>query len=54
MDSETGGTRIFTWSIRAKELGRADFTKIPNDDPGIEELLMLIYQGLNQRRLMSA
>ena len=34
-----------------KELGRDDFTKIPNGIPGIEERMMLVYQGVNQGRL---
>jgi dihydropyrimidinase len=34
-----------------KELGRDDFTKIPNGAPGIEERLMGTYQGVNDGRL---
>jgi dihydropyrimidinase len=34
-----------------KELGRDDFTKIPNGGPGIEERLMMVYQGVNEHRL---
>jgi dihydropyrimidinase len=34
-----------------KQLGRDDFTKIPNGGPGIEERLMMVYQGVNQGRL---
>jgi dihydropyrimidinase len=34
-----------------KELGRDDFTKIPSGAPGIEERLMMIYQGVGAGRL---
>jgi dihydropyrimidinase len=34
-----------------KELGRSDFTKIPSGAPGIEERLMMLYQGVNQGHL---
>jgi dihydropyrimidinase len=34
-----------------KELGRDDFTKIPSGAPGIEERMMMIYQGVGQDRL---
>ena len=34
-----------------KELGRDDFTKIPSGAPGIEERLMMIFQGVNQGQL---
>jgi len=34
-----------------KELGRGDFTKIPNGGPGIEERLTMVYQGVNERRI---
>jgi dihydropyrimidinase len=41
-----------SWNYRGdKELGRGDFTKIPNGAPGIEERLMLVYQGVDQGRL---
>src|SRR5262249_47803801 len=33
-----------------KELGRDDFTKIPNGGPGIEERLTMVYQGVVERR----
>jgi dihydropyrimidinase len=33
-----------------KEIGRDDFTRIPNGAPGIEERLMLAYQGVNAGR----
>lgn len=40
------------WSYQtAKILGRDDFTKIPNGAPGIEERMMMVYQGVNQGRL---
>jgi dihydropyrimidinase len=31
-----------------KDLGRDDFTKIPNGAPGIEERLTMVYQGVNE------
>lgn len=34
-----------------KQLGRDDFTKIPNGAPGIEERLIMTYQGVNEGRL---
>jgi dihydropyrimidinase len=34
-----------------KEIGRDDFTKIPNGAPGIEERLMTVYQGVNAGRI---
>ncbi|MGB7624635.1 MAG: dihydropyrimidinase [Terriglobia bacterium] len=35
-----------------KELGRGDFTKIPNGGPGIENRLQLLYEhGVNQKRI---
>lgn len=34
-----------------KDLGRDDFTKIPMGAPGIEERLMIMYQGVNEGRL---
>jgi dihydropyrimidinase len=36
-----------TWNFRGqKDMGRDDFTKIPNGGPGIEERLMMMYQGV--------
>src|SRR5687768_5905216 len=32
-----------------KELGRSDFTKIPNGGPGVEDRLSLVYNGAMQR-----
>ena len=41
-----------SWNYKGdKELGREDFTQIPNGAPGIEERLMMVYQGVNQGRL---
>ena len=41
-----------TWNWRGqKEMGKDDFTKIPNGAPGIEERLMMVYQGVRQGRL---
>src|SRR5262245_37445881 len=34
-----------------KELGRDDFTKIPNGGPGIEERLTMIYQGVDTGKI---
>lgn len=34
-----------------KDLGRDDFTKIPNGAPGVEERLLAVYQGVNQGRI---
>jgi dihydropyrimidinase len=34
-----------------KELGRADFTKIPNGLPGVEHRVMLLYKGVVEGRL---
>ena len=34
-----------------KELGRDDFTKIPNGGPGLEERLTMVYQGVNARKI---
>jgi dihydropyrimidinase len=33
-----------------KDLGRDDFTRIPNGGPGIEERLTMVYQGVNDGR----
>jgi dihydropyrimidinase len=32
-----------------KELGRGDFTKIPNGGPGVENRLLMVYHGCKQR-----
>jgi dihydropyrimidinase len=37
--------------VGQKELGRDDFTRIPNGGPGIEERLTMVYQGVNARRI---
>lgn len=37
--------------IGQKEMGRDDFTKIPNGAPGIEERLIMTYQGVNEGHL---
>jgi dihydropyrimidinase len=40
------------WCFKGqKDLGRDDFTRIPNGGPGIEERLMMTYQGVAQGRL---
>ncbi|HWK63678.1 MAG TPA: dihydropyrimidinase [Rhizobiaceae bacterium] len=37
--------------VGQKEMGRDDFTKIPNGAPGIEERLIMTYQGVNEGHL---
>lgn len=37
-----------------KDVGRNDFTKIPNGGPGIEERVMMLYQGVNQGHISLA
>jgi dihydropyrimidinase len=40
------------WSFaEQKQRGRHDFSKIPNGGPGIEERVMMVYQGVNEGRL---
>lgn len=40
------------WNFKGqKEMGRADFSRIPNGAPGIEERLILTYQGVNEGRI---
>ena len=39
------------WSLAQKARGRDDFTQIPNGGPGIEERVMMVYQGVNEGRL---
>jgi dihydropyrimidinase len=40
------------WSFeKQKSRGRDDFSQIPNGGPGIEERLMMVYQGVNDGRL---
>jgi dihydropyrimidinase len=34
-----------------KDLGRSDFTKIPNGAPGVEERLIAVYQGVHAGRI---
>lgn len=41
-----------TWNFKGqKQLGKDDFTKIPNGAPGIEERLIMVYQGVRENRL---
>lgn len=41
-----------TWNWKGqKEMGKDDFTKIPNGAPGIEERLTMVYQGVRQGRM---
>lgn len=41
-----------SWNFRSdKELGLTDFSKIPNGAPGIEERMMMVYQGVNTGRI---
>jgi dihydropyrimidinase len=39
------------WSLEQKARGRNDFSQIPNGGPGIEERVMMVYQGVNDGRL---
>jgi dihydropyrimidinase len=40
------------WNFKGqKEIGRGDFSKIPNGAPGIEERLILTYQGVNEGKI---
>ena len=40
------------WSFAEQKIrGRDDFSKIPNGGPGIEERVMMVYQGVNDGRL---
>jgi dihydropyrimidinase len=40
------------WSFaEQKQRGRNDFSQIPNGGPGIEERVMMVYQGVNEGRL---
>jgi dihydropyrimidinase len=40
------------WSFAEQKVrGRDDFSKIPNGGPGIEERVMMVYQGVNDGRL---
>lgn len=47
VSSDHSSTRFYD----QKQGGRADFTKIPNGLPGIEERLVLLYQGVVQGRI---
>ena len=41
-----------TWNYKGqKDMGRNDFTKIPNGGPGIEERLMMVYRGVTEGRI---
>jgi len=41
-----------SWNFKGdKDLGLNDFTKIPNGAPGIEERMMMVYQGVNEGRI---
>ncbi|MDP9363012.1 MAG: dihydropyrimidinase [Chloroflexota bacterium] len=40
------------WNFKGqKDMGRDDFSKIPNGAPGIEERVTMVYQGVNDGRL---
>jgi dihydropyrimidinase len=40
------------WSFSEQKIrGRDDFSQIPNGGPGIEERVMMVYQGVNEGRL---
>lgn len=41
-----------TWNFKGqKDVGKDDFTKIPNGGPGIEERMTMVYQGVRQGRI---
>jgi dihydropyrimidinase len=41
-----------SWNFKgSKDLGLNDFSKIPNGAPGIEERMMMVYQGVNAGRI---
>ena len=41
-----------SWNFHgSKDLGLNDFSKIPNGAPGIQERLMMVYQGVNEGRI---
>ena len=41
-----------SWNFQGdKDLGLNDFSKIPNGAPGIEERMMMVYQGVNSGRI---
>ncbi|MBB5752240.1 dihydropyrimidinase [Prosthecomicrobium pneumaticum] len=49
---ETVSSDHCSWLFKGhKDKGRDDFRKIPNGAPGIEERLMMVYQGVNEGRL---
>jgi dihydropyrimidinase len=49
---ETVSSDHCSWLFKGhKDKGRDDFRKIPNGAPGVEERLMMVYQGVNEGRL---
>ncbi|WP_445505156.1 dihydropyrimidinase [Microvirga sp. G4-2] len=49
---ETVSSDHCSWLFKGhKDKGRDDFRKIPNGAPGIEERLMMVYQGVNAGRI---
>jgi len=49
---ETVSSDHCSWSFgKHKVLGKDDFRKIPNGAPGVEERLMMVYQGVNEGRI---
>ncbi|ARC38928.1 dihydropyrimidinase (plasmid) [Paracoccus yeei] len=49
---ETVSSDHCSWSFKDhKTRGRDDFRRIPNGAPGVEERLMMVYQGVNQGRI---
>lgn len=49
---ETVSSDHCSWSFKDhKSKGRDDFRKIPNGAPGVEERLMMVYQGVNEGRI---
>lgn len=49
---ETVSSDHCSWLFKGhKDKGRDDFRKIPNGAPGVEERLMMVYQGVNEGRI---
>lgn len=49
---ETVSSDHCSWPFNPNKLaGKDDFRKIPNGSPGVEERLMMVYQGVNEGRI---
>ncbi|TPE48054.1 dihydropyrimidinase [Amaricoccus solimangrovi] len=49
---ETVSSDHCSWLFKGhKDKGKDDFRKIPNGAPGVEERLMMVYQGVNEGRI---